>query len=178
MKNFFYNVIKKFKGNVLTIGVDDDYILKYMNNNSNINVFTIDKDKGNRIIKRKKRKMNSSKNINIKKLKKYFYKKSIDYIICDITEIKDYIKYFVPNSIYLNCNKLYIYGNNDIIDVETIIKKYKRYKTTIDVKLYKDDYIITIDNTKSKNKRLREKFYFIKDTFINLADFISTILVS
>ena len=69
--------------------------------------------------------MSNGKNINIKKLYKYFKKKSIDYIICDYEQITKYYKYVFRDSIYLNNGKIYFYLNKNI-DMDYILK-YKRY---------------------------------------------------
>lgn len=171
-------LIKNIEGNVITIGIKNSKIMDKLLKNNKINLFDINKDDNIVFFKSKKRKLNNSKIINIKKLNKYFNKKSIDYIICDIEEIKDYLKFFVKNSIYLNDKKLIMYGNNEDVDLDNLIKRYKRYNVNIETITLSDNFILIIDNSKSKNKRILEKIYYIKDTLYNLVEMISNILVS
>ena len=88
-----------------------------------------------------------------------------------------YYKYFIKDSIYLSNNLIYIYANNDI-DKDFIIKKYKRYNVKIKVSDYKNGYILVIDNTNGKNNYLKDKIYFIRDTFYDLAELIGNVLIS
>lgn len=171
-------LIKNVEGNVITIGIKNSKIMDKLLKNNKINLFDINKDDSIGFFKSKKRKLNNGKTINIKKLNKYFNKKSIDYIICDIEEIKDYLKFFVKNSIYLNDKKLIMYGNSEDIDLDNLIKRYKRYNVNIETITISDNFILIIDNSKSKNKRILEKIYYIKDTLYNLVEMISNILVS
>ncbi len=76
-----------------------------------------------------------------------------------------------------NNNKLYIYANKEI-DKDLLIKNYKRYNVKIEYSEYKTGYILIIDNTKSKNKFIMDKLYFIKDTFYNITEFIGNLLVN
>ena len=171
------DIIKKIEGNVLVISIDDILIDKFYKNNK-VNLYSIDSNKNKGIVRKtKKRTTNKGKNINIKKLRKYINKKSVDYIICNFEDIFEYYKYIIKDTIYLNSNMIYIYSTNNI-DKEFIIKKYKRYNVKIDVMDYKNGYIIAIDNKNGKNNFLKDKLYFIKDTLYNFAEFIGNILVS
>ena len=125
----------------------------------------------------KKRKTNKGKTINIKKLRKYFNKKKTDYIICNLDNIFDYYKYIIKDTIYINSNKLYIYSSKSI-NFELIIENYKRYTNNIEIKEYKESYLIIVDNTTTKNNYIKDKLYFIKDTLYNVAEKIGNILVS
>lgn len=171
--------IKKFKGNVITISIKNSKIVKELMKNPNINLFDINESSNSSFFYRKNRKkLNNSKTINIKKLYKVFNKKSIDFIVCNVEEIKYYLKYFVKNSVYINCNKLYIYGKKDDIDIDILKKRYKRYNVKIKEINFDDEFILIIDNKNSKNKKIKEKFYFISDSIYNLVEFISNILIS
>lgn len=171
-------IIKKIKGNILILELDNDLIDKFDKNNQ-VNLFSISSGlSGNtKKVHSKKKVTNKGKNINIKKLRKYINKKSIDVIICNMNLMYKYYKYFIKDSIYLSNNLIYIYADNNI-DKEFLIKKYKRYNVKIEVLDYKNSYILVIDSTKGKNNYLKDKIYFIKDTFYNMAEFIGNILVS
>ena len=177
MFNTLEEIIKKTKGNVLSVCLDEKLMNAFKNNNK-INLYSIDSDSSSNIFNRKnKRKTNKGKTINIKKLRKYINKKSVDYMFCNMNEMFGYYKYFIKDSIHLNNNKLYIYADKDI-DKDLLIKNYKRYNVKIECTEYKTGYILTIDNTKSKNKYIMDKLYFIKDTFYNIAEFIGNLLIN
>ena len=171
-------IIKKIEGNVLTIGIDNKLIEKFDKNNK-VNLYAIYSNKSsvNFFSKSKKKQTNKGKSINIKKLRKYINKKSVDYLICNMDEIKDYYKYIIRETIYLNNKTIYIYASNDI-DKDFIINKYKRYNVNITSNDYKTGYILTIDNRNGKNNYFKDKLYFIKDTFYNIAEVIGNIMVS
>ena len=87
------------------------------------------------------------------------------------------INTFIRDSIYINNNMIYVYLSNDI-DPEFIIDKYKRYNVTITKITLKEGIILEINNTNGKNNKIKDKLYFIKDTFYNIAETIGNILVS
>lgn len=177
MFNKLEEIIKKCEGNVLSICLDDK-LMDAFNNNNKITLYSVDSDKSSSFFKKKnKRKTNKGKTINIKKLRKYINKKSVDYMFCNMNEMFSYYKYFIKDSVHLNNNKLYIYADN-AIDKDLIIKNYKRYNTNIEYNEYKTGYIIIVDNTKSKTNFIKDSLYFIKDTFYNIAEAIGNLLIS
>ena len=58
--------------------------------------------------------------------------KKVDFIICNIEEIKKYTKTFIKDSIYINKDMLYIYNIKDEELKQELIKKYKRYSTIVE----------------------------------------------
>ena len=177
MYKYLIDIIKKIEGNVIGVGLDS-ILLNGFDKNNHVNVYTIDRAKtGITSTKSKKRTTSSGRTINIKKLYKYFKKDSIDYIIGDIEEVNDYLKYFIRDSIYLNRSKLYLYGNKNI-DIELLEKRYKRYKVNIEIKKFKDSYLLIIDTSNKKTNFIKNKLYFISDTLYNIVEFISNVLVS
>ena len=86
-----YNIIKKLKGNVLIIGIEDEQLLDAINKNLNIvhcnmlNAIT-------NISSESKKKKGIKKNFQIKKLRRKFHKKKIDDILCNIDDIYPYLK--------------------------------------------------------------------------------------
>lgn len=178
MYKYLLEIIKKMEGNVIGVGIASK-LLDGFNKNNRVNVYTIDNAKpGIGISKSKKRTTSSGKTINIKKLYKYFKKDSIDYIICNIEEVNDYLKYFIRDSVYLNNKTLYLYGNKNIIDIDLLKKRYKRYKSILEVKEYKNSLLLIIDNSNKKINWFMNKLYFILDSLYNLVEFISNVLVS
>lgn len=175
MFNKLEEIIKKCEGNVLTLCLDNK-LVNELNNNNKINLYVINSNESTGFSKNK-RKTNKGKVINIKKLKKYINKKSVDYIFCNMNEMYRYYKYFIKDSVYLNKNKLYIYADKKI-DKELLIRNYKRYKVDIQYTEYKTGYILIIDNTKSKNNFMKDILYFIKDSLYNVAEVIGNLLIS
>ena len=177
MFNKIEELIKDAKGNILTICLDEK-LMKAFNKKENINLYAIDSNiKSGLKSNSKKKKNNKGKTINIKKLRKYINKKSVDYLFCNMNEMFKYYKYFIKDSIYLNNNKLYIY-----VDLEhqkdLIIKNYKRYTKDITFNEYKNGYLIIIDNKTTKNNFFKDIIYFIKDTLYNIAEAIGNFLIS
>jgi len=177
MFNKLEEIIKKVEGNVVTVCLDNKLMDSFKNNNK-INLYSIDSEVSNVFLNKKsKRKTNKGKTINVKKLRKYFKKNSIDYLFCNMNEMFTYYKYFIKDSIYLNNNKLYLYLDKSI-DKDLIISNYKRYNVNIEDIEYKNGYLIIIDNNNSKNNFFMDKLYFIKDTFYNIAEAIGNLLIS
>jgi len=178
MFNKLEEVLKEVEGNVLTICLDDK-LMKYAYNNKKINLYSIDSNVPSGLLGRKKnkRRTNKGKIINIKKLRKYLKKKSVNYLFCNMNEMFNYYKYFIKDSIYLNNNKLYLYFDKDI-DKELIIKNYKRYNVKIEETKYKNGCILIINNKNSKTNILKDTIYFVKDTLYNIAEVIGNLLIS
>ena len=175
MFNYFYDEIKKMEGNVLALGIDDK-LINALKRNKKINAYEISKSERISLFQKKKRKMESNgKNINIKKLHKYFKKNSINYMIVDYEQILKHYKYVFKDSIYLSKGTIYFYASKDI-DIDYLLK-YKRYNSKISIKEYKDTKLIIIDNCDAKSSKFKNLLYLISDTFSNFLDFISNILV-
>lgn len=175
MFKHLFNIIKKLEGNVLTIGIDEQ-LLSEFNKNNKVNVYTLNKYEG-KLLKSKKRKNNSGKTINIKRLKKFFKKNSFEYIICDYQDIKSYSKYVIRDIIRINSQKVYLYCSSEE-NIELIIRRFKRYGSDIEIKKFKSYILLEIDNTLSKTNWFLDKIYYIIDTIYNLIDLISNILIS
>lgn len=178
MYKYLLDIIKKIEGNVIGIGIEDKLLDGFKRNNK-VNVYTINKSISRiSFFKSKKRTTSSGKIINIKKLYKYFKKNSVDYIICNIEEVNDYLKYFIRDGIYLNKNKIYLFGNKNDMDIDLLNKRFNRYNSKIDIKEFKDNILLIIDNTNSKTNSFKNIIYFISDTLYNLIDFISNVFIS
>lgn len=168
-----------FTGNILCVGVTDDKLLNSLNRLSGANIFTVDRaPKRKLFFKRRKVKTNNSKNVNIKKLRKTFKKKSIDYMVCDLNEMYEYFKYILGDSVIINKKALYIYGQSKHIDPKILSNRYKRYGASVKVEIENDSFLIIVDNKKSKTNWFKNKFYVIIDTFHNIGDMISVALTS
>ena len=112
MKSELKKIISKLRGNVLSIGLDSN-LCDELNNNTKINNLDVIDFVSKRVgMKKLLKSKNESKKINIKKLKKIYKKKGVDYIICNYDIIKKYMRYFIKDSIYMNNNALYLYGTD------------------------------------------------------------------
>jgi len=168
-----YDISKVVSGNVLGIGVDEKIseILEQNERVLNCNLLNSFSNTKNTKEEKKQR----LKKIRIKKLRKVFKKKKVDFIICNIDEIKKYIKTFVKDSIYINKEILYIYNLNNEEYKKEIIKKYKRYNTKIEEI---DDSTLKIDNSNAKTNIIKDSFYIIIDTLISLFNIVSDLLLN
>lgn len=173
------NIIKEInnmKGSLLGIGIDDTSLLDAIENNDNIDLCYILSNGGTKNKKFKLFKRGRTKKIKIKKLKKYFRKKSIDNILCDYNVVKKYYKSFVPNSIYLNKGKLLIYGN--IKELEKIKEKYERYTGEIKIKKSNKSFLLIMNNKNAKINIIKTNYYKIKDTFSDVLDYLTEFLTN
>ena len=166
-------IINKLKGSLLGIGLTNENILNAIEENSNIDICYLLNN-----ISLTKRKLSitkrgKNKKINIKKIKKQFKKKSLDNIICNFDIIKQFYRSFVPNSIYLCNQTIYIYGKKE--DLEKLKQKYLRY--TKEVKI-ENDSILIINACGTKNHFLKDLVYKIKDFGIDFVDLVTDILVN
>jgi len=169
-----YEITKYLTGNVLGIGVDEKIseILEKNDKVTNCNLLN-SKVKLKEVGKSKK-----GKKISIKKIRKIFKKKNVDFIICNINEIKKHLKTFIRDSVYINKNLLYIYDIDNEELKNDLIKKYKRYNTKIEEIKDKNKSILKIDNTNSKTNKLKDIKYQIVDTLVSLYNIISDLLLN
>lgn len=160
-------IIKNLGGNVLGIGLSEDLIKEIENNDKIINCNLL-----NPYIKGKKKFSLFNKTIKIKKIRKIFKKKKIDYIICNYDEINNYFNTFVKDSVYINKKKIYYFGN---VDIDLVKYKYGRYDTNI---IIKNKNLVEIDNSKAKNNFLKDNYYRLKDFKDRLIELIGDILMN
>ena len=180
MNKELLKISKCLSGNVLGIGLKDDKLVDSLYNNDLILDLTLldPYKKNNKKLSLKKSSTKKMKSINIKKIKKKFKHKKVDFIICNNEDIKKYYRTFIRDSVYINKKILYIYGNKNDIDIEDIMNKYKRYDVKIELINFKDSFIIKIDNSNSDNIWLRDKLYYIYDTLVYIRDIIADGLTS
>ena len=171
-----YDITKCVSGNVLGIGVDEN-ISKILEQNDlvlNCNLL-------NSYVSQKNKKQKDGrrlKKIRVKKIRKVFKKKKVDFIICNVEEIEKYLKTFIKDSVYINKDMLYIYNIKDNELKEELIKKYKRYSNSVEEIKDHNSIILKIDNKKSKTNIFKDYFYLIVDTLVQLFNLISDILLS
>lgn len=165
--------IKNMTGKVIGVGIDNKEILETIDKNNKI----LECDLLNSIDINDSLKGRHKKKKYVKKLRKKYKNKKVNYIIVNSNEINRYLKTFVRDSIYINNTEIYYYMDKKY-DIENIIKRYKRYNTDIEIIKCDDGNILKINTSKAKNKFFKDKFYYIVDTLNNIADIIGDILVS
>lgn len=177
--NDLKSICKEVKGNVLTIGNLPSTVEDALEKNNCIeNGYILVFDKHKKVKDKNKNKgKNKRRNFSIKKLRKSFVKKSVDYIICNYNEVEKYMRFFVKDSVYINRGKLYIYGLKSEFTIDDIESYYKRYNTKINITEYTNEFLIEIDNSNAKNNWLKDKLYKIKDTIIYYINVLGDILI-
>ena len=176
MREKIIDIIDKIDGSLLGIGIDDETMLEKIENNDKINLcYILSNNNGKEGKKFKLFKKGRNKKVNIKKLKKYFRKKSIDNIICDYRVIKKFSRSFISGSVYINKNKLYIYG--DINDLKNLKERYERYTKEIELIKNNKTFLLIVDNKSTKSKLFKDSFYkivdFLSDSLDYLTDFLA-----
>lgn len=178
MKDEILKEIKNMSGSLLGIGIDDEDMLDYIEKNNNIDLCyilsNVKKSKTNKKFKLFKK--GKGKTVNIKKLKKYFHKKSLDNILCDYNIIKKFNRSFISNSVYINKGKLYIYGN--IEELDKLKEKYERYTDDITINKNNKSFIIIINNKNAKTNIFKDNFYKIKDLLSDSLDSLTEFLTN
>lgn len=161
--------IKNIKGNLLLISNDEE-LMDAASNNKNIDESYTLSSINNKEKSKNKLKLGNKK-IQINKIKRYFNKKSIDYIVVDYKLIKDFLPRFVKNSVYLNRGNLYFYN---LEKENEIVKKYQRYKAEIK----ENKEYIEINNKNTKNNIIKDNYYIFKDKKDKILDKLSDLITS
>ena len=161
--------IKNIKGNLLLISNDEE-LMDVASKNKNIDESYTLSSINNKEKNKNKLKLGNKK-IQINKIKRYFNKKSIDYIVVDYKLIKDFLPRFVKNSIYLNRGNLYFYN---LEKENEIVKKYQRYKSEIK----ENKEYIEINNKNTKNNIIKDNYYIFKDKKDKILDKLSDLITS
>lgn len=176
MEKTLVNLIKKMSGTTLGIGIESEMIKDSIQKNDNIKTCYLLEENTSGFSKKKFKFNKKFKTINIKKIRKVFKKKRIDNLICNYHSVKPFLKTFIKDSVYINKDKLYIYGQKT--DLQSLIKKYNRYTDAIEIKEDKNQFLLIIDNSKAKNKKLKDIIYWWSDTIENIIDFLTVFLVN
>lgn len=196
MEKTLITKIKEMEGSCLVIGIDNDDIKNVIKTHDFTEIMFLENKKSTNkkpkkrlskkhIIKGEKQtksfiakifEFNGKEDANLKKLRKSFQKKKIDNLICNYKYIQKITKYFVRDSVYLTRGSIYIYGEKD--ELSDLENKYKRYTNKIENLEKGKKFLFIAYSGDSKNNKIQDIFYFIKDTFANLANFIANILIN
>ena len=176
MEKYLLKEIQKMEGTLLGIGLHNKKFEKAINQNSKITICNLLEEPQKRFSKHKFKVNEYSRTVNIKKLRKVFHQKKTNYIICNSSTIKPFLKSFVKDSVYINSNKLYIYGKKK--ELQEIMPKYQRYTNDIVLKEFDKKAVLIVNNTETKNNFFKDLGYFWKDTFNNLLDALTHLLAN
>lgn len=178
MKSELIKIIKGFSGNIFTLGVVDNDLIKLVQNNNNIEKFLM-LNINQSIQYETSDNYKPTKNVKITKIRKRNKKKKIDYSLCEISDCKDHFRTFINDTIYFNKKDIYYYGNIDEYDIDLLIKKYRRYNVVINItKFSNGEFILKIDTSKAKTNKLKNIFYKIVDFFESVIDGLTNFLLS
>ena len=162
-------------GSLIGIGSFSDKILYEIEKNSQIiscdllnetKHFTTTKGKGR----------GRCKKIRIQKLRKKWKRKSINYFLVDMDILEKYKKYFIKDSMYLNCNTIYLYTSHKEKDVSVWIERYQRYSVTLQKLFLDDGILLVIETNDQKRNFVKDRWYFMIDTINDILDVIGDIL--
>lgn len=174
MKNEIIKLSKTLKGKVLLIGSYDNKVLNNIEKNSNIvfcDILSKNSDGSS------KKGFSFKKKFYLSNLRKKYKKKKINYILVDEREINKLYNNFIKDSIYITKNEIIYICSNDS-DIGKIENRYKRYKTNIEIKKFKNGKIIKINTEKAKTNIFKDLFYKVVDLVLDIVDIIGDILVS
>lgn len=164
-------IIANIDGKILCIGIYDENLLKSISKNNKIIDCDILTGKSNNNTGGK----GKSKKINIKNIRKKF--KNVDYIIGNMEELIEFKKTFVKDSIYMNKNHLYLFFDKNI-SYQEISKMYNRYQVSINKINCQDGIILDINTVEAKGNKIKDFYYLIYDTLIDIYNLIGEFLGS
>lgn len=172
IKTNLSSYIQNMKGNLLGIGIDDD-LEEIIDQNQDISICDLldDFNKEDEYGEGPKK-----KKILIDKLRRVFKKNRFHYIVAPISMLKKYLKTFVRDSIYINQHTIYLYADKDY-DYTRLQKMYHRYRATFQVIACRDGNIFEIDVKRAQDHPIKNKFYYMFDSFIETIDVIGDFLI-
>ncbi len=176
MIDYLQKQINNMEGSLLGIGITSDKLKKAIEKNDKITLCNLLEENTKKTKKKKFSVLNKPRTVNIKKIKKVFRKKRVDNIICNSKTIIPFQKTFVRDSVYINKNKLYIYGKKE--ELETLKTKYNRYTKEVELKKEGNEYILIVNNKNTKNNKIKDIGYWWKDTGNSFLDFLTLILTN
>lgn len=163
--------IKTWRGSVLGIGLQEN-LKEVIQNNPHIEECNLLELGGTT----KKGKGTFGKTISIKKIKKYFPKKTYRYIIADYQVIAPYKKTFIRDSIRLSNAEVFFYLPLEI-EEDHLLAMYRRY-VDAEVIPFQDGKIVRVQVDLATTNWVLDKLYFLVDWLWDLGDRISDLFVS
>lgn len=172
--SYLIKKLKSIKNNLILIGCSDA-VIDEANNCNNIKVCyalnNISKISG------KYEEKGRIRRINLKKFKRKF-KKNKNTLIVNFDDIVDHYKRFIPISVYITKDIIYLYCNHEDEKLSNIVNKYKRYKVEYEEIKLSDGVLYRIDCKNKKINFISSKMYIFKDTLENVFDLIGDYLIN
>lgn len=176
VEQYMNQIIRHGVGNVLAIGPTES-MQSELEKNDAITVCDVlnhpKKEEGT-----KKTFFNKEKTFHFKKMRKTFHKKKKDILLGDIIELKNHLRTFIRDSIYITKGTIYLYTWDKTYDFDLLIKRYQRYSVVCKLEQCKDGSILIIPVQNAKNHYIKEKLYYVVDTIIDIIDIIGDALAS
>jgi len=169
--------IKSMDGFVLGFGDFSDKITSTIDKLNSITEFTV-LSGGNMSSGEKCGKKPRLKKILYKKIKKKFKNKNVNYIIASYEELEGYKRRFISDSLNLVNKSIYIYVNDEDIDINVIKRRYERYHETVEIIECRDGFVLHIEKKKYKKNIIRDKFYLIIDAIVDGFNFFGDAIIS
>ncbi len=176
MINEITKIIKSLSGRIITFGIVEKELIDEIVKNKKIDDFLV-------LSFTKQIKYNNSndctpvKKIKVNKIKRKNKKKKFDYMLFEVSDIKESINKMIYESLSLAKNKIYFYGNSKDYSYSKILNKYKRYGLKIKIQKYKDkNYVIEIEM--KKINIFVKQYYRIIDFFVFTYESIGQALTS
>lgn len=165
--------IDTLSGTLLTVGIDDNVLLDIIDKNKNLN-------RNYNLEKRHKKQTKVEKqlclNLKLRQLRKKL-KNRVDYIICDVNGINNYLRDFINVSYTLTNKSIIYYGIYDEYDIDRMINKYKRFNVKTEKKIYDDSFLLIINTKKLKTTKFKLLKYRFIDFFKDLVDAIGNFIM-
>lgn len=167
--------INTMRGNVIAIGCSDKMLDAISKNDGIRNCYELNNVSR---ISGKYEKKGSMKKVNIKKFKRKFKHKKTNVMIVNVLDVVDFAKRFVGSSVYITNEVVYLYTDKEDEKTTLMLEKYKRYHTTLEEVKLKDGIVYKIDCSNTKQSRIRDFGYLIKDTVDNFIDILGDYLIN
>lgn len=159
-------ITDNIKGSLIVIGLSDEIILNKLKMNSEIKEIDLLNYRG----KSFEVKGGKAQFLSINDFRKRYKKKGVDYVIADIKDLKKFLNKFIRNNVYVNSQTTYLYGEKKDVNISKLVRDYETYGAKVYIEYFEDKFIITIDNTKSReniatfiNRVISDRVHFILD---------------
>lgn len=166
--------VKSIKNNLILIGCSDS-VIDEANNCNNIKVCYVLNNLSR--VTGKYSEKGRIKKIRLKNFKRKF-KKNRNTLIVNFDDIVDHYKRFIPISVYITKDVIYLYCNHEDERLDSIVNKYKRYKVNYEVVKLSDGVLYRIDCSNKKINFINSRIYIIKDTMDNIFDLVGDYLIN
>ena len=166
-------IIKKIKGSLILVAVNNSYVLDTVyKNNSITEMYSLDRTK----LFNKDKRIKKGTSVKIRKVKKKFKDSNkLDYMLCDVNGINIDLNRVIYNTYNIIGKKIIFYGIYDEYDVDRIVKKYQRYGCICHKKMYDKEFILEVDTNKINVKK--GFVHKIGDIFTDIIEGIGNLLI-